>query len=117
MTCSRRFRDVAVLLIAIAGCSAPRDGFRVTSDEYGEAWPFTVDAGTVRCVNPRGVIADVIFEGDNGRTYALNGIARGTGKWLDFQTTIRRLRNDQTFGPMAVPLPNDWISRALESCH
>jgi len=43
----------------------------VTAEQFGDAWPLTVESGTLRC--ERGII--VVFV-HNGQRYAMNGTAR-----------------------------------------
>lgn len=50
----------------------------VTRAEYGEQWPFTVDSGTLVCVEA----SAVLFRTDGG-LYALNGRARGSRRWAE----------------------------------
>ena len=51
---------------------------QITRADYGDAWPFTVEAGEVRCMNSRGPgSGDVVFIA-NGTTYAINGTAKST---------------------------------------
>jgi len=67
--------------------SAPSDAglgpneVRITKDDFGDDWPFTVDEG-VLAGNGSGGIGEVIFTVD-GVTYAVNGTARGTGKYTE----------------------------------
>lgn len=47
-------------------------------------WPFTVDAGTLECETLAGDAQSVTFVvGD--KTYAVNGIAKGTGQYLPLE--------------------------------
>ena len=50
----------------------------VKKEDFGDAWPFTVDAGRVQCVD--GMYA--VFEA-GGQTYALNGAAKSKYAGLD----------------------------------
>jgi hypothetical protein len=71
----------AVLLIAvaigvvswIASGDGSQGGEPISSAESGAEWPFTVESGEVRCEDG----ASALFDGDDGETYALNGIAKG----------------------------------------
>jgi len=45
-------------------------GKKITKEEFGKDWPFTVDAGYVNCYD-----SEVTFE-TNGKVYALNGTAK-----------------------------------------
>lgn len=50
--------------------AAPRPKGEVTATDYGDAWPFTVDSGTIRCIDD-----SVVFV-TSGTIYAVNGFAR-----------------------------------------
>ena len=52
---------------------------RITKQEFGDAWPFTVDEGILTCKGSGGLGA-VVFTA-NGKTYGVNGIARGMKKY------------------------------------
>ena len=52
----------------------------VTAQDFGTAWPLTVDSGTVECC--RGEVAGthiVVFRTKGGVLYALNGTAKARG--------------------------------------
>lgn len=71
-----------VLLTGVGLCSwwvvSPERGDRVTQVEYGQAWPFTVTAGTLRCVTD-GARKYVTLDTGDGIEYGLNGSARAFG--------------------------------------
>lgn len=73
-------RVVFVLIFVVSiGCSAmPTNERIVRKAEYGEAWPFTMDEGTLACVEGSAVILRA-----PGGEYALNGRARGLGRWAE----------------------------------
>lgn len=52
---------------------------KITKQEYGDAWAFTVDEGVLSCKGSNG-IGEVLFTA-NGKTYAVNGTAKGTKKY------------------------------------
>ena len=103
----------SVWLIAIcllSACSqeggARETGIKVYKAEFGDKWPFTVEAGVVDCVRGGGAI----FR-SNGQTYQLNGTASHMGYqpvnpiWRD-NPEINGLKID--IGPM--------IDLALKQC-
>ena len=53
---------------------------KITKQEFGEAWAFTVDEGILSCKGSYG-IGEVLFMA-NGKIYAVNGTAKGTKKYL-----------------------------------
>ena len=66
-------------IVALAACGAPGD--RVTSAEFGEAWPFTISDGTLRCEreSQRSPRLLVTLDTGDGIMYALNGSAISFG--------------------------------------
>lgn len=51
----------------------------VRAADYGDAWPFAVESGTVRCVKPRN---EIIFSSE-GKVYAVNGTAKSNKDYAD----------------------------------
>lgn len=49
-------------------------GLYVNRDQFGDKWPFTISEGYVESINYA-----VVFHTIDGKTYALNGIAKGKG--------------------------------------
>lgn len=67
---------IAAGSLATAGCGGSEAaGQQVTSEDYGNAWPLTVDEGTLRC-EPAG---QVVFTAPDGTEYAVNGMADTAG--------------------------------------
>lgn len=56
---------------------------RITKDEYGDDWPFTVSEGVLEGAGSGG-LGEVLFTAD-GVTYAVNGTAKQTGKYVDIE--------------------------------
>lgn len=50
-----------------------------TKSEYGEDWPFKIDSVRVDCWGYNEVVLITTW----GDFYGINGVARGTGKYLD----------------------------------
>ena len=57
---------IAAFAIALVAC----DAREVTRDQYGTAWPLTVDSAALHCEN------DAVWATIRGRDYALNGWAQ-----------------------------------------
>ncbi len=55
----------------------------ITASEFGDAWPFTVDQGTLSCTGQDG-IGEVVFTVDNV-TYAVKGLAKQSGRYADIR--------------------------------
>ena len=82
-----------LLLVGLAGCAAG-PGY-VKAEDFGDAWPFTVDEGELICtVVDRGSIPRpaVVFVAPDGTPYALNGVAISRGMGIDIRegTAIRK---------------------------
>lgn len=58
---------------------APTDRRTVRKEDYGDAWPFTVDQGVVRCVMPK---REIVFS-SGGKPYAVNGTAKANKLYGD----------------------------------
>ena len=70
-------------LVLLSGCGADEKSERVSSKDYGESWPFTVDAVDLLCVDAS---PKALARTADGKVYALNGSARTIAKergWLD----------------------------------
>jgi hypothetical protein len=60
---------------AIFARAQGRGSIEVARTDLGDEWPLTVDHGTLRCVGTGG-LGRITFDAPNGRTYAVNGLAR-----------------------------------------
>jgi hypothetical protein len=68
-------RLTALLAIAaIAGCGLGPVGRQVTRAEFGDAWPLTIESGTLRCQG-----SDAVTFETGGRTYDVSGAAAIVG--------------------------------------
>lgn len=66
-----------VMAGSLIACS-DNSGIRVTRAGFGASWPFTVDAGTLRC-DTDGPRKHVTLDTGNGIQYGLNGSAKTFG--------------------------------------
>jgi hypothetical protein len=64
---------------------APVKSGQVSEQQLGEQWPLTVPSGRVSCVLNSGGRESVTFISPDGKEYALNGIAKGPGKFLPIE--------------------------------
>lgn len=82
----------------------------VHQDDYGDAWPFTVESGVIRCLTGE----RVVFE-SGGVTYAINGLARGAMEqqgWSD----VGEIWRDNPEGPAPKVSLDGMISLGLGLC-
>lgn len=125
-TISKRTRLAGLLvMLAVAACSgtsssapsvlplqtapATRDLGYITKAELGEAWPFTIPAGTLKCYDDNLTGKKyVTFDDGDGIEYALNGSARDFG-FPELDETILIDYPDRT---ATLPL----VDRALGLC-
>jgi hypothetical protein len=74
-------RATAIVLLGLLIGACDTQNIHVTSAEYGEAWPFTVAAGTLRC-DREGRLSGrllVTLDTGDGIMYGLNGSAQSFG--------------------------------------
>ncbi|WP_460053103.1 DUF2511 domain-containing protein [Pseudomonas sp. H1_A05] len=78
--------SVAVLAMLASGvCGAKEKAQKVSSKDYGDAWPFTVDSVDLLCFGPS---PKALARTSDGTVYALSGSARSQAKdrgWSDGQ--------------------------------
>ena len=89
---------------------------RVTASEFGDEWPFYVQSGTLKCLPGRAII----FEGDNGKTYPVNGTAVAMNEklatgWNDIRE-IWKPHPDPSLAAIGVKAPGDLSSIAFQLC-
>lgn len=73
------------VLSVLAGCGADKKVQTVSSKDFGDAWPFTVDRLDLMCEGPP---PKALARTSDGTVYALSGSARGQAKsrgWADGQ--------------------------------
>ncbi|WP_431080138.1 DUF2511 domain-containing protein [Pseudomonas thivervalensis] len=76
---------VALAMLASGVCGAQEKSQRVSSKDYGDAWPFTVDSVDLLCFGPS---PKALARTSDGTVYALSGSARSQAKdrgWSDGQ--------------------------------
>lgn len=85
MSQGNKVAPLIILLSAIAGCGASEKVQTVSSKDFGEAWPFTIDSVDLMCDGPS---PKALARTADGTIYALNGSARTQAKsrgWADGQ--------------------------------
>jgi hypothetical protein len=93
-----------------------RDPGYMTAAEFGEAWPLTVDSGTVACEGSEGV-GLVTFTAPDGTVYAVNGLAQGFADgrgWHDIEA-IWRADPAVASGSVRIDI-GPILDRGLELC-
>ena len=71
---------IPCLVISCSGSDSRQEkGKLIKKEDFGDAWPFKVDEGRLECIN-----SAVIFHTE-GKTYAVNGMASGQGKYRDIE--------------------------------
>ena len=99
----QRQRAFSVCILAIvlsSACTVRPQHRQIEEAEFGDAWPFTVSAGLLSCEG-----SAVTFEG-GGTTYAVNGRARGLGRYAEIGPLVR---TTQLLDP-----PADLVTRISE---
>ncbi|CAB5643190.1 Protein of uncharacterised function (DUF2511) [Pseudomonas putida] len=74
---------ISVIVVAIAGCGADEKTETVSSKDFGDAWPFTVEQIDLLCDGPS---PKALARTPDGVIYALSGSARSNAKdrgWAD----------------------------------
>jgi len=77
------FAVLITLLSALSGCGSDEKVQKVSSKDFGDAWPFTVDTVDLLCDGPS---PKALARTSDGTVYALNGSARSIAKtrgWAD----------------------------------
>lgn len=70
-----RISGLLALTLSLACGSGAPVGAPVSQAEFGDAWPLTIDRGTLRCEPP----GAVVFQASDGSDYGVNGIALSQG--------------------------------------
>jgi hypothetical protein len=79
----RRLIVAAALGVTLSACGGNPPGQAVSRATMGEAWPLTVESGTLRCEPPGAVVFTA-----GGVEYAVNGLALGQAAqkgWRDIE--------------------------------
>ena len=79
-----RIFAVSVFLLAVLITSCSNHSKSLSKDEFGDEWPFSVEKGSVECLDGH----VVVFKA-NGDTYALNDAARLSGDYKNIRDILR----------------------------
>jgi hypothetical protein len=99
---------VVLAVSILAGCGG--SGVEVTRQQYGEAWPFTVERGVVDC-DARGAALFQTRSPDVTGTWALTGFAQSRG----YPPVDRFWRDNPRIPGTKVPL-TPITNLALQQC-
>jgi len=102
----KRFANVMLVPAIFFLAGFGETGKKVTAEEFGKSWPFTVESGEVACVKGRAAI----FR-SNGEEYQLNGIARSLG-----YKSIDPIWKDNPEIPGTKKSTGEMIRLALDQC-
>jgi hypothetical protein len=103
---SGRELRVWALVFTTALISCGQSGIHVSRAEFGDAWPFTVSEGTLRC-DTDGPRKYITLDTGNGIHYGINGSARSFG--------FPDVASIQKAGTVGVDL-QPFIERGLTLC-
>ena len=74
---------ITLTLLAATACSSGSvDGTHIGRADLGDAWPLTVEEGTLAC-NGSGGVGEVFFTAPEGTAYAVNGAAKSNERLAD----------------------------------
>ena len=88
----------------------PQNQIKISRQEFGEDWPFTLDEGILACKGGGGA-GEVVFTA-NGASYAVNGVAKGTKKYRP----IEEVWADNSSLPGTKKNIGSIIERGLKLC-
>ena len=102
---------VSIALMTLISLAVNAETISISSAEYGDKWPFTVDSLTLSCRNN----AAVLIQANTGRIYWLNG--KASAQFKSFPSWREIAKPDFRYGTGAVMTPpNDMITRGLALC-
>jgi len=101
------------LLTMAANCRAMR-GITISSQEYGDKWPYTIPDGLLECQTRivAGYVKNDVTIRYNGRIYAINGSARGNH---NFAPLAQIWKDNPAHPGSKIPDPG-IIKRGLQLC-
>ncbi len=108
---SNKLLTVAPLFVFWLAACTNSSGVTVTKQELGDKWPLTVDSAKLECRNSVSPGMGAAIAHVNGKTYALNGLAKQKG-----YPDIRPVWRDDPKIPGAKVSISPLIKRALDLC-
>ncbi len=98
--------STAIFVLCISTLStlaAARNQMTISKDQFGDEWPLSVKSGVVKCLAIGN--GSVVFEA-KGKTYAVNGTAKGAAKKYGFHSIEDIWLDDPKFFEMAQEIAN-----------
>jgi hypothetical protein len=89
--------------LVLASCS--QEALKVTEEEFGDSWPFTVPSGAIFCDGPGAIFYT------NDKAFALNGAANMQG-----YLTIDRISRSDPNSPMEKMPSAALLQKAIDFC-
>ena len=74
---------LVLCILALSTQAAAQNQITISKDQFGDKWPLSLNSGVVRCLAIGN--GSVVFEA-NGKTYAVNGTAKGYAKKYGFHS-------------------------------
>ena len=104
-------RILLLVLFLIPSIASAGGRQEVKREDFGDAWPFTVNQGAVVC---RGS-GSVLFVTDR-KIYAINGLAKSDGVYEDVREIWRDNASTKKYGPPKVSI-DPIITIGLSLCN
>lgn len=101
--------SVFLAVVLLFSASAFAATLEVSQSEMKDAWPFTVDRGTLRCMGGL-----VTFEA-NGKTYGVNGSAKTKGRVMGWIDVVEIWRSNPSIPGTKISI-SPVITKGLELC-
>lgn len=101
-------------LFVIVSCSnpAPRNTLKFNKNTYTEKWPFSVNRIEIYCSGYK----EIYCIGSNGKTYALNGSAKGSSHNNPSISKVEEIwLDDPDFAGLKISY-GDFITEGLKLC-
>lgn len=113
---SRLSSAILVLCFSVLSTqAAARNQMTISKDQFGDKWPLSVNSGVVECLAIGN--GSVVFEA-KGKTYAVNGTAKGFAKRYGFHSIEDIWLDDPKFFEMAQEIAkseNEPVDEVMKS--
>lgn len=103
---------LSILLLVFSCTETTRNTLKFAKQEYGKKWPFAVDEMEVYCSG----YAEIYGKASNGKTYALNGAAKGASNDNHSISKVEEIWLDDPDWEGLKISYGDFISKGLTLC-